>query len=104
MDNNSIKENQNDFREISGDEKDRVLQNFETFKSYLGNQVHKAQKLGLSEEMIATGAQKIGDYLSKNEEPRNSEENLLQEMWKVSDDEQRHTLSHILVNLVKKAN
>jgi hypothetical protein len=104
MNNNSFKENQNEFKEISGEEKDRILQNFETFKSYLGDQVHKAQKLGLSEEMIANGAQKIGNYLSKKEEPRNSEEKLLQEMWKVSDDEQKHLLSHILVNLVKKAN
>lgn len=86
------------------EEKDEILQNFEVFKNYLGDQVSKADKLGLSEETIAKGAQKIGNYLAKKEEPRNREEYLLQEMWKISDENQKHTLAHILVNLARKTN
>ncbi len=39
------------------------------------------------------------NYLAKHEEPRNSEEKLLQELWKVGDKDERHKLAHMLVKL-----
>lgn len=105
MNNKSVQEEvKNGMNKISGEEKEKILKNFETFKNYLGNQVAKGEKIGLSNETIAKGAQKIGDYLASKEEPRNSEEKLLQEMWQVSDKTQQHTLAHILVNLAKETN
>ncbi|WP_110113143.1 DUF3243 domain-containing protein [Bacillus sp. CGMCC 1.16541] len=84
-----------------GDEKkDEILTNFDRFKHYLGDKVHKGEKLGLNEEQLAKGAEKIGDYLAKYEEPRNREEKLLQELWKAGNQEERHKLAHILVKLV----
>ncbi|KIL51885.1 DUF3243 domain-containing protein [Jeotgalibacillus soli] len=86
------------------EKKEEILQNFDRFKNYLGDQVAKGEKLGLGEEALAKGAEKIGDYLAKNEEPRNREEKLLQELWKVGDKDQRHQLAHLLVRLAQTTN
>jgi hypothetical protein len=71
------------------------------FKSYLGDKVSKGEKLGMNEEQLAKTAQKVADYLAKHEEPRNREENLLHELWKVGNEEQQHHLAHMLVRLVQ---
>lgn len=86
---------------IDADEKDRILRSFETFKGYLGRRVKMAQSIGLSEEQMAVIAQEVADYLANNESPRNSEEKLLQELWKVGADEERHMLAHMLLRLVQ---
>ncbi|MBM7703639.1 DUF3243 domain-containing protein [Metabacillus iocasae] len=86
--------------EMGEEKKDEILANFDRFKHYLGDKVHKGEKLGLNEEQLAKGAEKIGDYLAKHEEPRNREEKLLQELWKAGNQEERHKLAHILVKLV----
>ncbi len=90
--------------QTDSEKKEEILQNFDRFKDYLGNQVSKGEKLGLGEETLAKGAEKIGDYLAKKEEPRNREEKLLQELWKVGDKDQRHQLAHLLVRLAQTTN
>lgn len=86
---------------ISDSRKDEILQNFSEFKSFLHTRVALGEKLGLSEETLAKAAQKVADHLAKSEEPRNAEENLLKELWKVGDEQQRHQLAHMLVKLVQ---
>lgn len=78
-----------------------VLGDFQEFKSYLGKKVSLGEKLGMDEEQLANAAQKVGDFLAKKESPQNSEEQLLQELWKVGTEEEKHMLSHMLVRLVK---
>ncbi|MBM7648460.1 hypothetical protein JOC78_001402 [Bacillus ectoiniformans] len=85
---------------MSSGKKDEILANFDEFKEYLGGKVSMGKKLGLGEEQLANTAQKVGDYLSAKEDPRNREEKLLQELWKVGTDEEKHMLSHMLVKLV----
>lgn len=82
------------------EKKEEILNNFEKFKGFLGDKVSKGEKLGLNEEQLALAAQKVGDYLAKKEEPRNREEKLLQELWKVGTEEEQHKLAHLLVKLV----
>ncbi|UUZ85473.1 DUF3243 domain-containing protein [Paenibacillus sp. P26] len=84
--------------------KDEILQSFESFKSYLRKRIELAEHIGLNEEQMAVMAEKIGDYLAAHEEPRNSEEKLLQELWKAGRQEERHKLAHMLVRLVQSAN
>lgn len=60
-----------------------------------------AQNIGLNEELIAKAAEKIAGYLAAKEEPRNSEEKLLQELWKAGDKEQQHALAHMLVRVAQ---
>ncbi|WP_017812058.1 DUF3243 domain-containing protein [Paenibacillus shenyangensis] len=86
---------------ISDERKKQILDDFDNFKSYLGKRIRMAESIGLSEESMAKVAQKIADYLAKHEEPQNSEEKLLYELWKVGDEDQRHKLAHMLVRMVQ---
>ncbi|RBW69837.1 DUF3243 domain-containing protein [Bacillus taeanensis] len=86
--------------QMSNEKKDEILSNFEEFKSYLGDKVEWGKKLKLSEETLAKGAEKAANYLAEHEEPRNREENLLRELWKVGTEEEQHKLAHMLVKLV----
>ncbi|WP_226528802.1 DUF3243 domain-containing protein [Metabacillus niabensis] len=86
---------------IGAEKKDEVLTSFETFKSYLGDKVSKGEKLGMNEEQLAKTAQKVADYLADHESARNREEKLLQELWKVGNEEEQHKLAHMLVKLVQ---
>lgn len=87
---------------IEPEQKEMILNNFQNFKNYLSKRIHLAQKIGLSEEQLAVAAEKIADYLAAHEEPRNSEEKLLLELWKVGSKEERHRLAHMLVKLVQE--
>ncbi|EPD51338.1 DUF3243 domain-containing protein [Paenisporosarcina sp. FSL H8-0542] len=93
---------QEELNNVSSEKKEEILANFSTFKSYLGDKVAMGEKLGLGEEQLAKTAEKVAGYLANNEEPRNSEENLLQELWKSGDKDQQHALAHMLVNMVRK--
>ncbi|MGG1397674.1 DUF3243 domain-containing protein [Bacillus salipaludis] len=77
------------------------LENFNEFKSYLHNKISVGKKLGMNEEQLAKSAEKVADYLAKNTEPQNREEVLLQELWKVGNEEEQHKLAHMLVKLAK---
>ncbi|MCM3596143.1 DUF3243 domain-containing protein [Metabacillus idriensis] len=87
---------------IPDEKMEDILSSFESFKQYLGKRVALGEKLGLSEEQLAKTAEKVAAYLAENEEPRNREEKLLQELWKAGEKEQRHQLAHLLVRLVGK--
>lgn len=93
---------QEELNNVSSEKKEEILANFSTFKSYLGDKVAMGEKLGLGEEQLAKTAEKVAGYLANNEEPRNSEENLLQELWKSGDKDQQHALAHMLINMVRK--
>ncbi len=86
---------------IDDGEKDRILRDFDEFKGYLGRRIKMAENIGLGEEQMAVIAQKVADYLASHEDARNSEEKLLQELWKVGTEEERHKLAHMLVRLAQ---
>jgi hypothetical protein len=81
--------------------KEQILQNFTEFKTYLGKRIELAETIGLNEEHLARIAEKVAGYLANHEEPRNSEEKLLQELWKVGTQEEQHKLAHLLVKLAQ---
>jgi hypothetical protein len=84
--------------------KEQILAEFSTFIDYLGDKVAMGEKMGLSEERIAQLATKVADYLAKKEDPKNSEEYLLQRLWQVGNKEEQHMLAHMLVKLAKDQN
>jgi hypothetical protein len=84
--------------------KEQILKDFEEFKSYLGKRIELGANIGLGEEQMAIIAEKVADYLAKHEEPRNSEEKLLQELWKAGTQEEQHKLAHMLVRSAQSAN
>ena len=93
---------QEELNNIQPEKKDEILENFNTFKTYLAGKVSKGEKLGLGEEQLAKTTELVAGYLADHEEPRNREEHLLQELWKSGDKEQQHALSHMLLNMVRK--
>ena len=88
-------------KDLSLEEKEKILNNFNEFKSYLNEQLAKGKRLGLSDELLAKGAKFVADHLAKNEEPRNSEQKLLQEMWKVADEEAKKHIALVLVKMIQ---
>ena len=87
---------------IAPGQKEEILEHFQTFQTYLGKRIQLAQKIGMNEEQLAITAEKVADYLAKHEEPRNSEEKLLLELWRVGTQEERHKLAHMLVKLAQE--
>ncbi|MGP4060324.1 DUF3243 domain-containing protein [Halobacillus litoralis] len=90
--------------QLSEDKKDDILNSFSSFKDYLGDKVHKGEKLGLGEEGLTKGAKRVGDYLADHEEPRNREEKVLNELWNVANEEERKHIAHVLVKLTDETN
>ena len=80
---------------------DEILGDFDEFKSYLSKRIQLGRTAGLSDEQLANTAQKIADYLAEKVEPRNREEQLLKELWKVGNEEEQHMLAHMLVKLAE---
>lgn len=73
------------------DEKiDDILSSFERFRSYLKRRINLVKKIGLNEEQLTKSAEKVGDYLASNVEPKNREEKLLQELWQTGNQKERH--------------
>lgn len=93
----------NTLSRLDSGQKDEILQNFDSFKSYLGKRIEMAERFGMTEEQIANTAEKVANYLADHEEPRNREEKLLQELWKVGSQEEQHKLSHMLVKLAQSS-
>ncbi len=85
---------------LGTEKKEAILQNFDTFTDYLSQKVHVGKKLGLSEEQLTAATKKVASYLAENEEPRNREEKVLHELWKVSSEEEKEVLSHLILKLV----
>lgn len=94
---------QKELAQIDTEKKDEILENFSRFKQYLSEKVATGENLGLSDEQLAKTTEIVANYLAKHEEPRNREEYLLQELWRVGSKEQQHMLAHMLLNMVKEA-
>jgi RNA binding exosome subunit len=93
----------NAIEKIAPEEREQILQNFDAFKEYLGKRIAMGESIGLSEEQMAKIAEKVADHLAANEEPRNREEKLLQELWNVGKEDERHMLAHMLVRLAQSS-
>jgi hypothetical protein len=85
-------------------QKQQILGDFDEFKSYLHKRIDMAGSIGLGQEQMAKIAERVADYLASHEEPRNREEMLLQELWKVGSPEERHMLAHMLVRMARTTN
>jgi hypothetical protein len=81
-----------------------VLENFERWKEFLGDQVDKAQAMGMSQERITDVAAKMGDFLANKVDPKNEQERLLKQMWDVGSDDERHALASMMVKMSDRTN
>jgi hypothetical protein len=79
-----------------------VLKDFGEWKSFLGDRVEQAKKMGMDESTMANVASQLGDYLSSKVDPKNNEERLLKELWDNADNDQQKALASVMINLVQK--
>lgn len=79
-----------------------VLDSFEQWKSFLAERVDQAHRMGMNNDSISNVAYQLGDYLAAEVDPQNREERLLQELWKVADDQEQKTMANLMVKLVDK--
>jgi Asp/Glu/hydantoin racemase len=79
-----------------------VLESFDQWKSFLAERVNQAQQMGMKTGTIANVAYQIGDYLAVEVDPQNREERLLQELWKVADENEQKAMANLMVKLVQE--
>lgn len=77
-----------------------VLNDWNQWKDFLGDRIQQAEKLGVNEEALAGFAKKIGDYLSKNVDPKTEQERVLSDLWHVADENDRLILARLMMKLV----
>ncbi|WP_353947732.1 DUF3243 domain-containing protein [Sporolactobacillus sp. Y61] len=77
-----------------------VLENWDKWKTFLGEKADQAQKMGVDEETLTGFAKKIGDYLSQNVDPKTDQERVLSDLWHVAEDHEREMLAHLMLKLV----
>jgi hypothetical protein len=79
-----------------------VLDSFDQWKGFLAQRVNQAHSMGMNNNAISNVAYQLGDYLAAEVDPQNREERLLQELWKVADDQEQQTMANLMVKLVDK--
>ena len=80
-----------------------VLENFDRWKEFLGEQLDKAKAMGVSQDKITDVASKMGDFLANKVDPKNAQERLLKQMWDASDEQEQHTIANIMVKMADRA-
>lgn len=78
------------------------MESFEQWKSFLAEQVRRAQSVGVSQDTIENAAYHLGEFLAQRVDPRNREQRLLQEIWKVADPSEQKVLASLIVRLVQQ--
>ncbi|TCT26702.1 uncharacterized protein DUF3243 [Melghiribacillus thermohalophilus] len=81
-----------------------VLDNFETWKDFLGDRLNQAENQGLSREELSDLAFEIGDYLAKQVDAENPEEAVLRDLWEVANNDERHAIANMMIKLVENEN
>ncbi|MCM2674681.1 DUF3243 domain-containing protein [Alkalicoccobacillus plakortidis] len=77
-----------------------VVDNWDHWKEFLNVRLDQAQDQGLSEGVISDVAHQVGEYLAGQVEPKNEQERVLAELWKVADEEEQHAIANMMVKLV----
>lgn len=78
-----------------------LMQSWQEWTRFLGNQVEDAKDQGMSQKVIDKAAMQIGEYLAANVDPKNEQERVLKDLWSVSSKDEKQTLASIIVKLVQ---
>ncbi|MBM7572092.1 DUF3243 domain-containing protein [Aquibacillus albus] len=78
-----------------------VLDNFESWKDFLGDRLHQAQGQGMNQQAISDVAYDIGSYLANQVDAKNDQEAVLRDMWNAASQDEQHALANIMVKLVQ---
>lgn len=77
-----------------------ILNDFQDWKQFLHDRVNQGEQLGMSKETISDLAYHIGEYLAKDVQPQNEQEQLLRELWEAADKDERQTMASLMVKMV----
>ncbi|USK35758.1 DUF3243 domain-containing protein [Bacillus sp. F19] len=78
-----------------------VLENWDSWKNFLGDRLHHAEGDGMKTEAVNDLAYEIGDYLAKQVDPKNDQERVLADLWSVASKEEQHAIANMMVKLVQ---
>ena len=78
-----------------------VLDNWKQWEDFLADRLHHAQNEGMSEGAVSNLALQIGDYLSKQVEPKNDQERILADLWSVADKDEQQAIANMMVKLIQ---
>jgi hypothetical protein len=73
---------------------------FEAFRSELARRLNQAHAMGASRGTILNAAHDLAEWLSAEVPPQNPEQRLLKQLWEVSDDRERDSLTNVLVKFI----
>lgn len=79
-----------------------ILDNWQKWTSFLGQNVATAESSGMPKKMIQEAAVQIGEYLANNVDPKNEQERVLSDLWGVASEDEKHALANCVVKLVQK--
>jgi hypothetical protein len=89
------------YQTIEGGNSMSVLDNFGQWKDFLAERLNHAEHEGMNHDTISNLATEIGGYLANHVEPKNEEEKVLADLWKVADENERHAIANMMVKLVQ---
>jgi hypothetical protein len=78
-----------------------VLNNFDTWKKFLGDRVAAAKRLGMDEDAMGKLAYEIGEFLDQRVDPKNDEQRVLKELWDAGDESERKTMANLMIKLAQ---
>ncbi|MEO2075079.1 MAG: DUF3243 domain-containing protein [Bacillus sp. (in: firmicutes)] len=78
-----------------------VLDNWKQWEDFLADRLHHAQNEGMSEGAVSNLAFQIGDYLSKQVEPKNEQERMLADLWSVADKDEQQAIANMMIKLIQ---
>jgi hypothetical protein len=78
-----------------------VLDNWKQWEDFLADRLHHAQNEGMSEGAVNGLAVQIGDYLSKNVDPKNEQQRVLSDLWSVADRDEQEAIANVMVKLIQ---
>ncbi|MYL33211.1 DUF3243 family protein [Pontibacillus yanchengensis] len=78
-----------------------VLDNFESWKDFLGDRLHQAQGDGMNDKTVSNLAYEVGEYLSTQVDAKNDQEAVLRDLWNVASEEEQHMIANMMVKLVQ---
>ncbi|MFB4162730.1 DUF3243 domain-containing protein [Alteribacillus sp. JSM 102045] len=78
-----------------------VLDNWDQWKQFLDGRLDQAKQDGMAENVVSDIAYEVGEYLANNVDPKNEQERVLSDMWKVADEQEQHAIANMMVKLVQ---
>ncbi|KGP73527.1 DUF3243 domain-containing protein [Pontibacillus yanchengensis] len=78
-----------------------VLDNFESWKDFLGDRLHQAQGDGMNDQTVSNLAYEVGEYLATQVDAKNDQEAVLRDLWNVASEEEQHMIANMMVKLVQ---